>query len=216
MARRSSIMEGMKLNQIKGRMGRLGELAQERWRSLVFGGMRQGKARGAYLRGMSVETKDNGTISLKLSGVLAGIVERGQGARDVRTALLKSPKAKTSKSGSRYIVVPFRHKVAAMRAQKINVAGPTGGTVRKGAKLYQTAKKLAYHGTKSPNARLGRGFGTRAAAMVRTKLGAARSRFITFRTASSAGRPWMSKGVRARRFMRTVIQEIPAMAKELL
>lgn len=63
----------------------------------------------------------------------ADLIENGQAPRDMKEGLLNSPKAKMSKSGNRYITIPFRH----------GTPGSTG--LRPMPKrIYDQAKQLGY------------------------------------------------------------------------
>ncbi len=66
----------------------------------------------------------------------AAALEYGTGERDLKTSLLGSPKAKTSKTGSRYIIIPFRH----------GVPGSQGLPAMPQA-IYAEAKRLSHYGT---------------------------------------------------------------------
>ena len=100
-----------------------------------------------YKAGLRSGVTDSGrTIFLELSGSrVVEQAENGFKGGDMRTWMLKSPKAKTSKDGSKYLVVPFRHgtpgaaKGAGTKARSVNVGN------RMPRAVHAAAKKL--HGT---------------------------------------------------------------------
>ena len=57
---------------------------------------------------------------LTLTGALPNMVEQGASPHDMRTTVLRSAKAKTSKDGHKYLAIPFRHGSPGAR-DKVNV-----------------------------------------------------------------------------------------------
>ena len=65
----------------------------------------------------------------------AAALEYGTSARDMKPSLLASPKAKTSKSGGRYLIIPFRHGVPGSQ-----------GLPAMPQSIYAQARKLEHYG----------------------------------------------------------------------
>lgn len=65
--------------------------------------------RQKYLDALSFKQVDNDTWVINLDKS-AMFIEEGMNRTEMLPFLLKSPKAKTAKDGSRYLVVPFEHK----------------------------------------------------------------------------------------------------------
>jgi len=66
--------------------------------------------REKYINALGIQQVDNDTWVITLSRDALFIEEGIKPNMDMLDGLLKSPKAKTAKDGSRYIVVPFEHK----------------------------------------------------------------------------------------------------------
>ena len=176
----------------KKRVGRLQRMVRGRWAMLAI--LELKSTRRAYLAGMSVNVDRRGTIQMELTGMIPGMVERGAPSRDMTAALLSGRSARTAADGSRYAVVPFRHLVTDLRT----------------AGVYPEAKRLA----------AGQHFGPdrgHFAGLRRQAQPSGRGTYHTFRTVSSRGRPWRVGRVRARRFMRRIVQrELPKMLAKVL
>lgn len=129
---------------------------------------------------------------------LAEEIEHGRPARDLKTYLSTSNKARTSKSGSRYLVIPFRHntpghqalgpampKAVYLHAKKLNqtivpaIVGHTGSS-RLPAGL---APKLKPEHATDPYAGMVR--------MAANSPKAKSSTYLTFRTMSSKSGGWI-------------------------
>jgi len=154
------------------------------------------------------------------------LIENGIKAYDQKQALLRSPRAKVSKSGSRYLTVPFRHGVpgavtmAAMpqhiydaaktltysRKNNFLTAMITGKKYSWGGKLQDTSEGQRSHTAPHP----GRGYTWKTglySGMV--KVGKPRhSQYLTFRRVSSNSDPasWQYPGVKARPIREAVVE----------
>ena len=168
------------------------------------------------------------------TSVLAHIVEQGMGPSgigssgpyDVRTFLLRAStrNIRTGKNGVMYLNVPFDHtkksitamggKAAARRAARLKPTFTTpqgtswGGRYPKGI-----TPKLKAHHASDPLAgmvRLASGYSMRGGKPVVQTSG-----YRTWRRASMNGKPWMSKGVTARRYIDKVAQRLPALIQQV-
>lgn len=68
--------------------------------------------RDVYLKNLNIGQITPLRKFIILTGKLPNMLEDGVGAFDMKQSMLNSPKAKTSKSGKRYITIPFRHASA--------------------------------------------------------------------------------------------------------
>lgn len=62
-----------------------------------------------YIQGIGEPVVGEKTATIQLTGTLPNMVEEGWPETDLRTTVLRSPKAHTAKDGSKYLAVPFRH-----------------------------------------------------------------------------------------------------------
>lgn len=70
-----------------------------------------------------------------LTGLLPNMVENGWPGGDMRGWMLKGPKVKTAKDGSRYLAVPFRHGTPGTHGRNVGVVMPP--------EVYRAARRLA-------------------------------------------------------------------------
>jgi len=153
-------------------------------------------------------------------------IEDGQPARDMKPKLLASPKAKTSKDGSKYITVPFRHGVPgsvglpAMPKHIYEQASRLGYSRRNGfLKALITGRKYEWNGrlkelpegqrshiAPHPGGKYTWKSG-QFAGMVRMG-NKGHTQYLTFRRLSEKSDPasWMHPGVPARRVRDAVVE----------
>lgn len=81
-------------------------LVMNNWKSVAAKELHQ--TRAAYLQGLQVVEEGRLTNALVLFGKLNNMIESGASPFDIKTALLASTKAKTTKDGKKFIAVPFR------------------------------------------------------------------------------------------------------------
>jgi len=105
---------------------------------------------GEYIRSIQegVRFLDDLTGEVFTTSPHGRLIEEGQPARDLKPALLGSPKAKTGKKGQKYITVPFRHGTPGTvglnpMPEHIYAQASQLGYSRKNGLLKQTAKKVA-------------------------------------------------------------------------
>lgn len=197
------------------------------------------KTKQAYLNSLQIrELTPNGFIcglpASPSTSILAHIVEQGMGpsgigssgSYDVRTFLLRSTtrNIRTNKDGSLYLNVPFDHT-----KQSITTMGGTSA-YRKASRLKPTittpsgtswggrlpkgmAPKLQPHHASDPLAGMVRLVSSYS--MRGNKAVAQTSGYRTWRRASMNGKPWISKGVTARRYIDKVAQRIPALIQQV-
>lgn len=143
---------------------------------------------------------------------LAQMVEFGATPFDLRETLLKSTtrSVRVAKAGHLYLYVPFRLTTRRIRA--------LGGSVAERA-----ARALAPYPTKG--ARLPEGMSEKLdpyhatdplASLVRhaPQAGQRGSTYMTWRTISQRGKPWIHKGIKGRHFMRKLAEEAPDIARK--
>lgn len=75
-----------------------------------YAGQRLNSRYAMYLQGLKQPVEVDGVFVVELDAKLMWI-EDGMEPHDMLDKLLASPKAKTSKDGSKYVVVPFKHDV---------------------------------------------------------------------------------------------------------
>lgn len=90
-------------------------------------------------------TEGGRVVFIELAGSkIASMIENGFEGGDMRTWMLKSPKAKTSKDGTKWLVVPFRHGTPGANGSS-SAAG--SGTLHVGSRMppaiHRAAAKLA-------------------------------------------------------------------------
>lgn len=219
------------------RVQTLAELTLAEWSSYARQGL--SKTRQAYLNSLQIRNVTPrgficGLPASPSTAVLAHIVEQGMGPSgigssgpyDVRKFLLRSStrKIRTSKNGSMYLNVPFEHtkqsitqmggQRAYRRAARLSPTISTSqGTSWGGRFPKNTVPKLQPHHASDPLAgmvRLVSGYSARGGRLV-----AQTSGYRTWRRASMNGKPWMSKGVTARRYIDKVAQRLPALIQQV-
>lgn len=77
------------------------------WHSSAARGLHS--SRKAYLSNLQIGQITPLKKFIQLTGKLPNMIEDGVGAYDMKPAMLNSTKAKISKKGVRYIIIPFRH-----------------------------------------------------------------------------------------------------------
>lgn len=179
-----------------------------------------------------------GTEVLVLEGMLPNMVENGWPGGDMRAWMLRSPKAKTAKDGSRYLIVPFRHGTPDTGGRNVGRAMPQS--------IYDVAKKLKGTKTDATGKRSWGGrlhLGLRMSDEARKILGekekpwhttsiytgmvrnhktyerASQSTYGTFRVISSKSRDprsWIHPGLVPKHFAERVQARIATLANELM
>jgi hypothetical protein len=228
---------GLSQEQALQRSQALADVTLAYWSSLARSGLN--KTKQAYLNSLQVRdvTPSGFVCGLPASpstSVLAHIVEQGMGPSgigssgpyDVRRFLLRATtrNIRTAKDGSMYLNVPFDHtkksiermggKRAYKRAQRLAPTLTTpqgtmwGGRYKKG-----TVRKLAPHHATDPLAGMVRLVSTYS--LRGGKPVAQTSGYRTWRRASVKGKPWMSKGVQARRYIDKVAQKLPSLIQQV-
>lgn len=162
-----------------------------------------------YQEAMDVREEDGGrtlVFALAATPKMAHLVEFGQLAYDMRETLLKmsTRSIRVSKKGHLYLYVPLRQTTRKIRQY--------GGSVTERA-----ARNLSAYRKGGGGGRLPEGMASKLApwhshdplaGLVRhapqdSQRG---STYMTWRTISQAGRPWIHRGIQARHFMRQVIE----------
>lgn len=160
-----------------------------------------------YQAAMRVYEKSDGTLVFAMADapVMGKLVEFGQEPYDMRQTLLKATTSsiRVAKDGHLYLHVPLRKTT-----RQIKQLG--------GNQAYDAAKNLsAYAGAGSD--RLAQGWADKLdpyhavdplAGLVRLPPaeGQRGSTYMTWRTISQQGKPWINRGIQARHFMRQVLQ----------
>ena len=184
------------------------------------------------------EITDSGAV-IRLVGVLPNMVEQGWGPHDLRTTVLRSAKARTSKAGHKYLSVPFRHGTPGSTGRNVGAPMPraihqvakhlkaykTQGTSReqrlglnnphlklpKGAKKILKDKKETWHSTSIYAGMI------RKAEMKKTKKGlvSKTTGYHTFRTISEVSKNgWMHRGIDARKLADKVLGHLRDIAAD--
>lgn len=166
----------------------------------------------------------------------AAVIETGQPARDMKPALLASPKAKTGKDGKKYITIPFRHGTpgaVGMQSMPKNVYNQaknlgysrknnmlvslfTGRKYKWGGRLADSAQGQRSHSGNHPGARYTWKSGMYSGMVKMGKGG--HSQYMTFRRVSenSDPRAFMFPGVKPRPIRQAVIENTRDEAIELI
>lgn len=219
----------------------LGVAARNEW--IAVAGEELKSTSRDYIGGIQQPEITKSGVMVQLLGVLPNMVEQGWAPHDLRATVLRSPKAKTSKEGHKYMAIPFRHgtpgttgrnvgrempkaihKVARHLAPHMAVGGVTvkgqrlqvGGKMSKAAKAILTKKERSWH---SASIYLGM---IRKAETQGTKgtARAATTGYSTFRTISEnvrkAEQHWMHPGIRARRIATKVQRHIREIANSVV
>lgn len=92
-----------------------------------------------YMQGLQLEHANQKQVGwtsrIVLNGTVPNMIEQGWPGGNMRAWMLKSPKAKSTKDGGKYLVVPYRHGVPSTKGR--NVGNPMPKDV------YGAAKQLA-------------------------------------------------------------------------
>jgi hypothetical protein len=223
------------------RVQTLAELTLAEWSSHARRGL--SKTRQAYMNSLQIRNVTPkgficGLPASPSTSILAHIVEQGMGPSgigssgpyDVRMFLLRAStrNIRTSKSGALYLNVPFDHtkesitKMGGARAyRRASRLKPTittpQGTSWGGRFPKNTVAKLQPHHASDPLAgmvRLVSGYSMRKGKNG-PQMVAQTSGYRTWRRASMNGKPWVSKGVTARRYIDKVAQRLPALIQQV-
>jgi hypothetical protein len=130
-------------NDIQKGLQALGAAARAEWISQASDELRSTSR--AYIQGIGEAVVGENSVSITLTGRLPLMVEEGWPQTDLRTTLLRSPKAKTSKAGHKYMSIPFRHGTPGTSGRNVGRAMPRP--------IHNVAKHLG--ATHSPARRLG-------------------------------------------------------------
>lgn len=213
----------------------IGAAARQHWIQLAQRELRSTSR--DYVAGIQDVVQGDRTISITLTGMMPNMIENGWPGGDMREWMLQSAKAKPTKAGGKYLVVPFRHGSPSSGGRNVGAAMPQpihevakklaptrtaiggqktqwGGRLNLGMKMRQDArdilstKKKEWH---SSSTFMG---------MVRqqkTYEKARQSQYTTFRTIATRGpdtdpRSWMHPGIAAKRFAPRVQQHVNKLA----
>ena len=213
------------------------------WRNYASGASIPGTTRtisvrtGAYLRSIQLSKKSQTRHEIYTDSPLHKTIEEGSPERDMKPDLLGGPKARTSKDGAKYNIIPFRHGVPGttsvappmplnvytfMKPQKTAVSS----RLDKANKAYQWGSKLAAaRGGKAGTAKTGAGEYTwktgKFTGMVRMQTSttkAKRSMYMTFRVVSSKSDPasWIYPEREAIPIRAAVVKEMEPVLVEML
>lgn len=215
----------------------LADLVLAQWSSYARQGLDRTKQ--AYLNSLQVRSvTPNGFIcglpASPSTSILAHIVEQGMGPSgvgstgpyDVRIFLLRAStrNIRVAKDGSLYLNVPFEHTKKSIthmggpsayrRAKNLAPTVTTPSGTLWGDRFPKgTVPKLAPHHAADPLAgmvRLASTYSQRGGAPVVQTGG-----YRTWRRASAKGKPWISKGVVARRYIDRVAQQLPRLIQQV-
>ena len=203
-------------------------VAMQEWKAASRG---LGETRDDYRRAISVDTKTSGKLRFTLRGMVPNIVEQGMGPGGVGTYGAYDIRKFMKFSGKPYVNVMFRQKKSsqspavqkkmgrlAISRSKVN---PAGGPDRGFIYGRQTTKNIGprFPAGMAPvrrNPTTGKKHSTDFLAdMIRvraagTSPGSGTS-YMTFRRISKNGKPWISRGVRPRRFGAKVAKKLPGL-----
>ena len=87
-----------------------------------------------YVQGLTSESEDR-KFTITLSGALSNMIEQGFAGGDMRKWMLNGPKARRSKRGSRYLIIPFQHGTPGTSGRNVGHEMP--------ASIHEAASKLA-------------------------------------------------------------------------
>lgn len=186
-------------SQLRQVASQLATAARAEWIRLAGDELRSSK--NDYVRAISepVFSKKGMAFSISLEGALPNMLEKGWAGGDLRAFLDGAPRARRSKAGHLYNIIPFRHGSPGSGGR--NVGKPMN------SKVYDLAKRLG------PGERLDsrKIMDPAIAAIVRRKMakhhtvgryeGMIKSGgYMTFRVISEANpKGWIHPGIRARR-----------------
>lgn len=134
---------------------------------------------------------------------LARMVERGASPWVLQNTVLNA-NSKVSKAGHRYANVPFRHTTRELRAYANKIYEKARAlTSKQRLPAGLVAKLDPYHVTDP------------LAALKRVQAPGGGNQYMTWRTISEAGRPWVHGGIKGRHFTRQVAEEAQAIVAPL-
>lgn len=207
----------------------LSSAALQYWKKLAQTELRSSSR--DYVAGVQLIEKDEETHEIVLTGMLPNMVENGWPGGDMRTWMLRSPKAKTAKDGSKYMSIPFRHGTPGTGGRNVGNEMP--------AAIHKSAKKLSATLTSPHSGRtlwgerlsLGTARSKEARDILQTKKSpwhttsiftgmirnektydsATQSSYFTFRTISTKSRDprsWMHPGIAPKHFAERTTQHL--------
>jgi hypothetical protein len=147
---------------------------------------------------------DSIVFVLRNQPVIAPMVEHGTAPFDMRTTIPRSPRARIARAGHKFVFVPFGRTTRQIRKW----GGSVAERMAKSLKPYQgpgserlppgLAEKLDPYHAADP-----------LAAVVRKARAAPErgSSYMTWRTISEKGKPWIHPGIRSRHYMNRVLRE---------
>lgn len=104
----------------------LGAAAYAHWVELASDGLKSTSR--DYIQGLTkpvlIPSTPGMIVRLQLIGALPNMVEQGWPRTDLRTTVLQSPKAKTSKAGHKYLAISFRHGAPGTGGRNVGAAMP--------------------------------------------------------------------------------------------
>lgn len=169
----------------------------------------------AYQEAMDVR-EDGGNLVFVVRDQprIARMVELGATPWDLRDTVLRGPNVKISRKGKKFVSVPFGHSTRLIRAR----GGSAVERLARSLKPYPgpgherlppgMAEKLDPYHVTDPLDSLVR--------KIRPPPERG-SKYMTWRTISEAGRPWIHPGIHSRHFMRRVLEyEVEEIAKKAL
>jgi hypothetical protein len=172
-----------------------------------------GSTKSEYLSAINHRRNGVGdyTVFLDKNNVIANIIEKGQSPYDMKVGLLNSPKAKTSKSGEKYIDVPIKSKFnSSIIAKRFDVGDfmHKGNLPIRNVKSRALRKKIVRKGQTIAEA-----YRHKESVLVRgtvkTKQGQ-QGTALVFRRVSVNSDPlaFFSKGTRKRNFFKKAIRQL--------
>lgn len=140
---RSDVIRSLPAKQdVKKALRAIGAAARAEWISQASNELKSSSR--DYIQGIGEPKVSERSVQIQLTGALPNMVEQGWPETDLRTTVLRSPKAKTNKKGGKYLAVPFRHGVPGSSGANVGAPMPKP--------IYQAAKNL--QGVNSPVQRL--------------------------------------------------------------
>jgi len=183
------------------------------------------ETREVYRNNIKVDLKQPKRMRLTLRGTLPNIVEQGMGPGGVGTYGSYDIRKFVKFKGKPYVNVPFKHKRDTMSSAASAAAGrlaisrskPGGGFIygRKTKKNIGPRMPRGMAPVRS-NPTTGQRHSTDfLAGMIRVRPQGTSprsgSQYMTFRRLSKNGKPWISRGVRPRRFADKIVRRMPTL-----
>ena len=131
-------------NEIQRRIQLLAEMARGEWVRLAQTTL--GGSAPDYIAGIQPVTWERHAAVISLVGRLPNDLEQGKNPFDMKPGLLAGPRARSTKSGGRMNIVPFRHGTPGSLKRSVGSPMPAEGLSSAGRPksiVYTTAKKLA-------------------------------------------------------------------------